>query len=150
MPVAKTNHFGPVEYEAASVLRFPRGLPGFERCREFLPVHQPENDPLIFLQSLEDPSLCFLTVPVLVVEPGYRLRIEPEDLELIGLAPGELRIGENALCLTVLAVGEDGPTANLLAPVVANLANGLCVQAVSASSGYSHRHPLCREEAAAC
>src|SRR4051794_15543817 len=64
MPVVTTNHFGPVEYEAESVLEFPRGLPGFEDRRGFLPLRQPENDPLIFLQSLEDPALCFTTAPV--------------------------------------------------------------------------------------
>jgi len=55
------------------------------------------------------------------------------------------------LCLAVLSIRENGPTANLLAPVVINLSNGKGVQAVAVSSGYSHQHPMCAaEEAAAC
>ena len=70
MPVIETKNFGRVEYGADSALEFPRGLPGFENRRGFLPLHQPENDPLLFLQSLEEPGLCFVTVPVLVVDPA--------------------------------------------------------------------------------
>jgi flagellar assembly factor FliW len=149
MPVVKTNHFGVMEYEAESALEFPRGLPGFEQCRGFLPLHQPENDPLIFLQSLEDPGLCFVTVPVRVIDPEYRLDVEPDDLAAIGLA-GKVELGGQVLCLAVLSIREDGPTANLLAPIVVNMATGKSVQAVAPGSAYSHRHPLCAEEAMAC
>lgn len=150
MPVVQTKHFGAVEYEEKSALEFPRGLPGFVERRRFLPLHQPENDPLVFLQSLEEPDLCFVTVPVLVVDPNYRLEIAAEDRAAIGLPPGPLRIGEHVLCLAVLSLREEGPTANLLAPVVGNLATGKCVQAVAAGSEYALRHPLCAAEAVAC
>jgi flagellar assembly factor FliW len=64
-----------------------------------------------------------------------------EDIRLLGLwrAP---RIGEDVLCLAVLSIRPEGPTANLLAPVVVNLRNRLAVQAVAPDSEYSHRHPL--------
>jgi flagellar assembly factor FliW len=149
MPVVDTKNFGRVEYEAEAALEFPRGLPGFEERRGFLPLHQPQNDPLIFLQSLEDPELCFVTIPVQVVDPAYRLEAEAEDLAAIGLPP-EPRIGDEAFCFAVLSIREEGPTANLLAPVVVNPVTRKCVQAVAPSSGYSHRHLLCAEEAAAC
>jgi flagellar assembly factor FliW len=151
MPVVETKNFGRVEYAADTVIEFPRGLPGFESRRGFLPLHQSENDPLVFLQSLEEPALCFVTVPVLVVDPAYRLDAEAEDLALVGLPPGRPRLGADVLCLAVVSLREDGPTANLLAPVVVNLANRRAVQAVSAACGYSHRHPLrAAEEAMAC
>jgi len=147
MPVVDTKNFGRVEYEPEAALEFPRGLPGFEERRGFVPLHQPENDPLIFLQSLEDPELCFVTLPVQVVDAAYRLEAEAEDLAAVGL-PESPRIGEEAFCLAVLSIREEGTTANLLAPVVVNPATGQCVQAVAASSGYSHRHPLCAEKSA--
>lgn len=150
MPVVETNNFGQVRYDEEAVLEFPRGLAGFEARRAFVPLRQPENDPLIFLQSLEEPSLCFVTAPVLVLDADYRLEVDAEDRQLIGLPPGRLKIGEQVLCLAVLSLREDGPTANLLAPVVVNAANRRAVQAVAAASGYSHQHRLCAEEAVAC
>ena len=66
-----------------------------------------------------------------------------EDMMLIGLRPGAPpRIGDDVLCLAVICIRENGPTANLLAPVVVNLRNRQSVQAVAPSSRYSHRHPL--------
>jgi flagellar assembly factor FliW len=54
------------------------------------------------------------------------------------------------LCLTVLSIKETGPTANLLAPVVVNLANRRAVQAVALESDYSCQHGLFPLETAAC
>jgi flagellar assembly factor FliW len=57
------------------------------------------------------------------------------------------------MCLAILTVPKEGPvTANLLAPVVVNLATRVAVQAVRADTMYSHRHPIatlqsCSEEA---
>jgi flagellar assembly factor FliW len=150
MPLLQTKNFGAVSYEAGAALEFPLGLPGFDDRRWFLALHFPDTDPLIFLQSVDDPELCFLTIPVLTVDSTYRLQVDVEDCELIGLAGGDLRIGENVLCLAVLSLREDGPTANLLAPIVVNLRNRVSVQAVAPQSGYSHQHRLMVEEAVAC
>ena len=148
MPVLQTKNFGAIRYETDAALDFPRGLPGFEERRQFVALHFQDTDPLVFLQSLDDPNLCFLTMPVRAVEPAYRLHMEPEDAALIGLPPGRPKIGRDALCLTVLSLREEGPTANLLAPIVVNLSTGKSVQAVSAQSGYSHQQPLLAEQAA--
>jgi flagellar assembly factor FliW len=150
MPLLTTKNFGSVRYESNAALQFPRGLPGFPAHREFLALHFADTDPLIFLQSVADPELCFLTLPILAVDRQYRLQVEPEDRELIGIGREELRIGEDVLCLAVLSLREDGPTANLLAPIVVNLRDRRSVQAVSPESSYSHQHRLVAEEAVAC
>jgi flagellar assembly factor FliW len=151
MPGFETKHFGRIAEEPDVVFEFPRGLPGFEERRRFAPLHFERSDPLIFLQSLEDPDLCFLTVPVGVVDPGYRLTMEPEDLELIGLPAGaQPRIGIDVLCLAVISVHAEGPTANLLAPIVVHLRNYQAVQAVTCDSAYSHQHPLLPSETPVC
>jgi flagellar assembly factor FliW len=156
MPQADTRHFGTIQYQEADVIHFPRGLPGFDQQRRFLPLAFPHTHPLIFLQSIEDPGLCFITLPVLAADPSYRLELAGEDLALIGLPRRpQPRIGEDVLCVVVLSIREDGPTANLLAPLVVNLRNRLGVQAVSQNSRYSHRHPLgatrpAAREAVAC
>jgi flagellar assembly factor FliW len=114
-------------------------------------VRLPQSDPLIYLQSLEDPGLCFITMPILAVDPQYRLKANAEDLNLLGLSGlRKPRIGEDVLCLTVLSMKEDGPTANLLAPVVVNVRSLKAVQAISPESGYSHQHALLPRETAVC
>ena len=151
MPILNTKYFGPVSYADDAVVEFPRGLPGFDERQEFVAIQKPDTAPLVFLQSLNNPELCFVTLPILAVDPGYRLQVSDEDLKTIGLpARHRLRIGADTMCLAVVSVRETGPTANLLAPVVVNLNSHKAVQAVSADGGYSHQHVLVPEEAAVC
>ena len=147
----ETKYFGKISYEEESELLFPCGLPGFDDLRRFVAVRFVESDPLIYLQSLEDPGLCFITLPVLVADPVYRLRVSGEDLAHVGLpAAPQPRIGDDVLCLTVVSIRESGPTANLLAPIVVNLHNRRAVQAVSEESDYSHQYALMPQEAEVC
>jgi len=151
MPSVQTKNFGPVSYEPETIVEFPQGLLGFEERRRFVALSFPDTQPLIFLQSIEDADLCFLTLPVLAVDREYQLRVSNEDREQIGLPVNRpLRIGEDVLCLAVLSLRETGPSANLLGPLVVNLRNRKGVQAVSADSGYSHQHALAAEEAPVC
>lgn len=150
MPVMNTERWGTIAYEPGAEIEFPRGLPGFETRRRFVAVHQPASHPLVFLQSLEEPGLCFLTAPAAAVEPDYRLEIGAEDLDTLGWDLDRPPSLKDVLCLAVLTVRENGPSANLLAPVVVNLSNRVAVQAVSPEPRYSHRHALAPEEALVC
>jgi len=151
MPLLETKSFGRISYEMGAAIEFPQGLPGFESRRRFVAIEFADTAPLVFLQSTEEPGLCFITLPVLVVDPDYRLEMPAEDLEMAGLAPDRKpRLGEDVICLAVLSLRETGPTANLLAPVVVNLHNRKAVQSVSTVTGYSHQHAIVAEEAAVC
>lgn len=151
MQLFETRNFGRISYEPDSVLQFPGGLPGFEQSRSFLPVQVPDTDPIVFLQNLEDPALCFVTLPVLTIAPDYQLDMGDTDLEAIGFSPGSRpRIGEDVLCLTIVSIRPTGPTANLLAPVVVNLRSRSAVQAVATELEYSHQYELVPQEALAC
>lgn len=147
-----SKHFGIIEYEPENAIEFPVGLPGFEQETRFLPLDQPATKPLVFLQSLSRPDLCFITAPVRAIEPGYRLTVSPEDLRLLELPEDrQPEIGKEVLCLAIISVAEGRhPTVNLLAPLVVNLRTRRAVQAIAPESGYSHQHPLSgapREEA---
>jgi len=151
MPYFETQNFGTVDYEGNSILEFPQGLPGFEERRRFVALTFPDTRPLVFLQSLEDRNLCFITLPVLTIDRQYRLEVGEEDLARLDLAPErQPRIGEQVACLAVVTLQETGPTANLLAPIVINLGNLKAVQAIAPDSGYSHQHALTPVEALSC
>jgi flagellar assembly factor FliW len=144
MPTLSSRHFGPVEYQDDSVFEFPAGLPGFEQERRFAPIEHAASKPIVFLQSLARPELCFITLPVLVVKPDYGLAISAEDLRTLGLSEErQPEIGTEVLCLAIVSVAEGRlPTANLLAPIVVNLKTRRGVQAIQEDSAYSHQHPL--------
>jgi flagellar assembly factor FliW len=123
------------------MIDFAEGVPGFESERRFVVVQQPGQHPLVFLQSLQSPGLCFPALPVRVVEPGYLPQISAADLELIGFV-SQPTLGEDAVVLTLIAMHQKDPTANLLAPVVINLKTRAAAQCVDPDMRYSHRHPL--------
>lgn len=141
MPSCETTHFGRLEYAPPSTLDFTEGLPGFESERQFVVVQQPHSNPLVFLQSIETPSLCFPALPVRVVDPGYQPRISDTDRELLGF-DGQPAIADDALILALISVHEEEPTANLLAPIVVNLGTRAAAQCVDPDMRYSHRQPL--------
>lgn len=144
MPQFVTNQFGPIEYTEEAAWEFPHGLPAFEDQTRFLPIEPPVYAPIVFLQSLIRPELCFLALRVGDLLPDYRLNVSSDDLAALDLeATRQPTIGEEVLCLVILSVtGNQPPTANLLAPVVVNQRNRRAVQAVRMDTAYSHQHPL--------
>ena len=138
--VLRTKYFGELPLEENSKIEFPSGVPGFENRQWFAAVRLPRTDPLVFLQSLEDPDLCFVTLDARNADPGYRLRLNEEDLRRLDLPVSrQPRIGRDVQCLAVLAVKEEGTTANLLAPVVINPRAMKAVQTVNSGASYSHQ-----------
>jgi len=135
----ESENFGVVEYDSSAVIAFPQGLPGFESERLFIPVEREGSSPLLFLQSVITPKLCFITIPVESVDPGYELKMSDEDLNVIGVDSGQTA---SLRCLAVVCTSQDQPTANLLGPLVINSENRQAVQAVRDDAKYSVRHPL--------
>lgn len=147
MPSIDTR-FGNLEYQEDARIEFPWGLPGFEEARWFVLVDQPESRPLVFLQSLEQRDLCFMTLPVADVAPDYRLAVLPEDLERLGLEHTRQPEPWEALVLAIVCAAEDQPpTVNLLGPVVINRYTRKALQAIRDDTVYPARHPLVAEGA---
>jgi len=144
----QTRYFGVMEYSDDSIIRVPGGIPGFENEHEFILIDQPSHRPLVFFQSLHTPPLCFLALPVQSVDRSYQLRVSAEDLELLELDPSrQPKIGEEVMCLSFIASGEDHAlSANLLSPIVINVRTRVALQAIQTECHYSHRHPLRAEE----
>ena len=124
-------------------------MPGFENRTRFVLVEKPAHAPIMFLQSLDLPDLCFLAAPIHLIDPGYELAMIEDDLRRLKLDDTRQPIGNSSVvCLALLCAAENGPlTANLLAPVVINVAERLAVQAVRMDSRYSHQHPVPVREA---
>jgi flagellar assembly factor FliW len=143
-----TRYHGPMEYGNDTVVRFDRGLPGFEGETDFLPIEVPSARPVVFLQSISTPGLCFVSLPVTVIDPEYSLTLSEDCLEAIGWPPdGEPRVGEDVLCLAMLTIEENGPTtANLMAPLILDLQRRRGMQMIREDGVYSHRQPFLESE----
>ena len=143
-----SKYFGEVDDSDGAVFQFTAGIPAFEDQTAFVFLDQPQTHPLVFMQSLVNPCLCFITVPVFVADPGYRLHLAPEDFVSLELSPEHApRIGPDVLCLGLVTVSKGAdPTVNLVSPIVLNLRNRKGVQIMQPSSGYSFRQPILAHE----
>jgi flagellar assembly factor FliW len=131
----QSQWLGDIEFEPESELLFPCGLPGFEDERRMLPVEIPAQKPLVYLQSLASAGICFVALPVFVVDSGFQLHLSDDARATLQL-PEECdpAIGIDVLCLALLLPSGDTVRVNLNAPIVINLHNGRGVQSVSTAN----------------
>jgi flagellar assembly factor FliW len=133
--VLVSTHLGAIEWDPGSELHLPLGFPGFEEERRMVAVEVPAQRPLVFLQSVERPEICFVSLPVLTIRPEFELSLSGEDRILLGIDAGACpRIGSEVLCLALLFPSGQGLQANLGAPIVINLHNLRCVQSQAESA----------------
>lgn len=125
-----SNHLGEISWDPANEILLPAGLPGFDEERRMLAVEVPAQRPLVYLQSVERPEVCFVALPARTILPNFEPPLSDEDRATLRI-PEDVRpeIGADILCLALLFPGADGLEANLGAPIVVNLHNLRCLQA---------------------
>ena len=91
-----------------------------------IPIEIPAQRPIVYLQSLEQPEVCFVCMPVLVIDPVFRLSLSDEERATLALAAGETPVlGQDVLCLGLLLPSGDTVEVNLAAPIVISLLNSV-------------------------
>ena len=146
MPQALSRYFGLLEYTQEQSFQFPDGLPAFPGETQFLPIEVPDHLPLVYLQSLSTPDLCFVALPATCIVQDYHVAVQPDDLASIGLTPDALG-GPTALFLALLCFEAGGETvANLRAPIVVNVKSRSAIQMIQNEDIYPIRFPIQQAE----
>ncbi len=132
-----TKYFGELEIDESGIVEFERPLLAFEDKRKYVLLDGMDDLVFAFLQSVEDPKLCFLTVPPALIVNDYDIELSDEVVKLLGLeSPTDV------LLYNIVTVPEnvDDMTVNLKAPIVINLKNKKAAQEVLADDKYEVRH----------
>ena len=139
----KTTRFGNVEVLEENIIRFPDGIPGFEEHREWCILGEQEN-PVKWLQSLEDESIALPIMAPQTVSPEYDAKVPDSELE--NIHPDS---ADDLVLMSVVAIPPDAPwnmTINLRAPVVINKRLNLACQVIALNEEYGVRHLVFPEE----
>ncbi|MBZ0255347.1 flagellar assembly protein FliW, partial [bacterium] len=80
-----TTRFGSIEIPESDILTLPEGLVGFNLYRRFTILKDPEQEPFLWLQSLDEPDLAFVVVNPLLFFPGYDIKVKRSELSNIDL-----------------------------------------------------------------
>ncbi|MCZ2156957.1 MAG: flagellar assembly protein FliW [Bryobacterales bacterium] len=136
--------FGLLSFEDDQIIHVRAGLPGLRHTTRLLPVSQRDIEPFLFFQSVDDPSLALLAVPLGVAKSDFKLYLSAEDRREIEFGGTEVIQNRTDIgAFALVSVGEDRtPTANLLAPIVISFRNNRAVQAIQQLPESYLRYPI--------
>jgi flagellar assembly factor FliW len=137
MPVTfQSVRFGTVEISEQEVIEFPSGLVGLGGHRYALLDRNPGTD-FRWLHCVEDPALALPVVPPHAFFPDFRLELDEEDREPIGIEDP----AQATVYVTVRATPNPlETTANLRAPLVIHEGRGF--QVINAAPDAPLQAPL--------
>ena len=129
---------GHLEIRLETIIIFAVGLPGFETLRRFALV-ETQREELVWLQSVDDPSLTFLLADPFVLVPGFEVELPPSDVAAFGASADR-----DALLVLVVVQLEGGMpvAANLQSPIVIDHAQHQGRQVVLPDSRYGMQHAI--------
>jgi flagellar assembly factor FliW len=133
--------FGALEVADDRVLDFPRGLPGFPDCRQFIVMDHDRETPLRWLQCVDRPEVAFLIVEPQQVMASYGVEVPPHVLAFLGWNDADHDPGD-VLVFVILNAGDAALTANLRAPVVVNARTRRAFQLILEDPALPLRHPI--------
>jgi flagellar assembly factor FliW len=133
----ESERLGPIEVDESDLLELPDGLLGFESASRFVLVPADDVGAYTWLHSVDDPGLAFLTVIPAFFFPEYAPDVPDDDVAALDLTDlGDAQV----YCL--VTISGDEVTANLLGPVVVNVANRTGRQVVLLDQGWTTKERL--------
>jgi len=135
----ETARFGDFELNESKLIEFPSGIPGFEELKSFIILEINETKPLYWLQSTQNKHISLpVIIPFELLDDYY---IEIRENELEGL---HIKDKNDLLILNVVVVPEKLPemTANLAAPIIVNLKDGLGKQLLIDAAELPLKYPI--------
>lgn len=132
----QTRDFGEIDVAPENMVEFRQPLYGYEGFHKFTLLYdEAVGEQISWLQSLEDPGLCFIVMDPHAAVPNYAPRLPADIDRLVGA--GELH------CFVTAAVHDDPAqtTLNLKSPIILNVETRLAAQIIL-EQAYPLRFPL--------
>ncbi|MDR0820918.1 MAG: flagellar assembly protein FliW [Oscillospiraceae bacterium] len=135
-----TRDFEDVEIDDEKIIVFPNGIPAFEDSREFV-IISPLGDNVypMWLQSVEDSSLCFIVYNPLEILPNYDVNLSGYERKLL-----EITDDTDYLALVIARLADDyrDTVVNMRSPIIVNLHQRIAAQIILPSDEYMFRYPV--------
>jgi flagellar assembly factor FliW len=138
-----TKHFGLIEIDEKGIINFPEGIPGFEEVKKFVLLGNASQDnPFLWLQSVDRPDLAFVIIDPKIFNPDYIVDVDDSEVEIL-----DIKDNEKVLVYAIVVIPEDPTkiTANLKAPVLINTMNNRGKQVTLEKGNYLIRHYILDE-----
>lgn len=128
-----------IEVREKDIVTLPEGVVGFEEYQRYVFLANPEEEPFIWLQCVDQPEVAFVLIDPMVIDSNYDFEVDDDTIELLDLSdPKNIRL----YAIVTVKPDPSKMTANLLAPILLNKANQRARQLVLHQSTFSTRHPI--------
>lgn len=142
--IIKTRDFGEEEISEEVIIDFPNGVYAFEENKRFVLLSPCGEDKYpMWLQSVDNPNLCFIVFDPREFVPDYSVELDKETKELLKAGGAELDL----LCMAVVPDEYINTTLNLKSPIVINSEAKKGVQVIAAEN-YPLKFPAFKKEGA--
>ena len=142
--IIKTRDFGEEEISEEVIIDFPNGVYAFEENKRFVLLSPCGEDKYpMWLQSVDNPNLCFIVFDPKEFVPDYSIELDRETKELLEANGEELDL----LCMAVVPDEYINTTLNLKSPIVINSKAKKGVQVIAAEN-YPLKFPAFKKEGA--
>ena len=74
-----TSRFGEIEVNEEEIITFSDGLFGFEDIKKYIIFQMEDDNPLMWMQSIEEGSLAFILIRPFEFNPNYSLQLSDND-----------------------------------------------------------------------
>ena len=136
-----TRNFGEIEVEDTKIINFPKGIVGFPDLVNFTLIfdNEKENNPIKWLQSIEEPQFAMPVIDPLLVCADYNPDVDADKLSLIGEWTSE-----DILVLVTITVPSniEDMTVNLKGPFVISTKSMRAVQTILEDDKYNVKFPI--------
>lgn len=139
----KTRDFDEIEVTRKDIITFPQGIFAFEEYKEYI-IIAPLGDGRfpVWLQSVENPNLCFILFNPLEFCPAYRVTVADEDVSVL-----DMEDDSDARFFVIAVIPENhmDATVNLKSPIILNTRNNKAAQVIVADD-YPIKFPVFAKE----
>lgn len=135
----ETRQFGTLEITDDDIIRFPKGILGFEDLVQYVIIDRPDSQPFRWLQCVDTPDLAFVVVNPVIFFPKYRVEVHAKEVADIGVNdPHDVEI------LVIVTIPEriEHMAVNLQGPILINAINRTGKQLVLTNSEYTVQHSI--------
>lgn len=124
----ETRDFGEIEVDENDVYDFPNGLYAFEDNKKFALLSPLGSDVYpMWLQSLDDPALCFIVFNPILIDGGFTITLEDNERQILGLEKDD---PATALVIAKVPADYKHTTVNMKSPIVINKAKRRALQVI--------------------
>lgn len=133
---------GEIKYIKENIIKFKKGIPGFENLKEYILVDLEEYEPFCLLQSLEDENVGLIVVSPYEFFEEYDIKLSDDTINAL-----EIKSPEEVYIITTVTLNSDPKkiTTNLQGPIVINNSKKLGEQIILDNCKYKVKELLMKE-----